>query len=72
MALFALGYLGLVISLFPNILPPSISIWQASSPPETQMFLIVGFCLVMPMVLAYTAYSYWVFRGKVTAAHYDH
>jgi cytochrome bd ubiquinol oxidase subunit II len=71
-ALFGLGYLGLVISLFPNILPPSISIWQAASPPETQSFLIVGFCLVMPMVLAYTGYSYWVFRGKVTEAHYHH
>jgi cytochrome bd ubiquinol oxidase subunit II len=71
--LFMLGYLGLVISLFPNILPPAISIWDAASPPSTQGFLVVGLVVVLPAILAYTAYSYWVFRGKVTAAiHYHH
>jgi cytochrome d ubiquinol oxidase subunit II len=65
MALFALGYCGLAISLWPNVVPPDISLWEAASPPESQRFLIVGFAVLVPVILAYTAYGYWVFRGKV-------
>ena len=64
-ALFLLGYLGLVISLWPNIVPPAVSIWEAASPPETQLFLLVGVAVLIPLILAYTAWSYWIFRGKV-------
>jgi len=67
MALFLLSYLGLAISLWPAIVPPDISIWQAASPPETQVFLLVGVAFLIPLILVYTAYAYWVFRGKVTA-----
>ena len=63
--LFALAYLGLGISLWPNVIPPSVSIWEAASPPESQIFLLAGAAVVIPIVLAYTGYSYWVFRGKV-------
>lgn len=73
MALFVLGYAGLAISIWPNIIPPDVSIWQAASPPESQMFLLVGVAFLIPTILAYTAYSYWVFRGKVTRdAGYHH
>ncbi len=65
MVLFLLGYAGLGISLWPNIVPPDISIWDAASPPETQGFMLIGVALMMPFVLGYTAYVYWVFRGKV-------
>jgi cytochrome d ubiquinol oxidase subunit II len=65
MALFLLSYGGLAISLWPNVIPPDISIWQAASPPETQVFLLVGVAFLVPAILGYTAYSYWVFRGKV-------
>ena len=65
MALFVLGYLGLAVSLWPNIIPPEISIWEAASPPESQLFLLVGVSFLIPIILVYTAYSYWVFRGKV-------
>ena len=68
MALFALSYLGLAISLWPMLIPPSITVWQAASPPETQVFLLVGMAFLIPTILVYTAYSYWVFRGKVTGA----
>ncbi|WP_448206547.1 cytochrome d ubiquinol oxidase subunit II [Azospirillum sp. sgz302134] len=68
MGLFALSYLGLAISLWPNLIPPSITIWQAAAPPETQVFLLVGMAFLIPTILIYTAYSYWVFRGKVTGA----
>lgn len=65
--LFTLSYLGLALSLWPNVIPPHVSIWQAASPPETQVFLLVGMAFLIPTILVYTFYSYWVFRGKVTA-----
>jgi cytochrome bd ubiquinol oxidase subunit II len=65
--LFTLSYLGLAISLWPMLIPPDISIWQAASPPETQTFLLVGMSFLLPTLIAYTIYCYWVFRGKVTA-----
>ncbi len=66
MALFALSYLGLAVSLWPTLIPPAVTVWQAAAPPETQVFLLVGMAFLIPAILAYTAYSYWVFRGKVT------
>lgn len=68
MALFALSYLGLAISLWPNLIPPGVTVWQAAAPPETQIFLLVGMAFLIPSILGYTAYSYWVFRGKVTGS----
>ncbi len=63
--LLFLGYSGLVISLWPNIIPPSVSIWDAASPPQSLGFTLVGALFIIPFVLAYTAWSYYVFRGKV-------
>ena len=68
MGLFALSYLGLAISLWPVLIPPGITVWQAAAPPETQVFLLIGMAFLIPTILFYTAYSYWVFRGKVTGA----
>jgi len=65
MALFFLGYSGLAISIWPTIVPPSITIWVAASPPESQLFLLVGVLFLLPIIVGYTAYSYWIFRGKV-------
>lgn len=65
LALIFLGYTGLGISVWPNIVPPDISIWEASGPPQSQGFALVGALLIVPMVLMYTAWSYYVFRGKV-------
>jgi len=65
MALFLLGYLGLGVSLFPNIVPPGITIWEAANTPSSQMFTLVGFSFALPATLAYTVYAYWVFRGQV-------
>ena len=64
-SLFLLSYIGLVISLFPNLVPPSISIWQAAAPDSSLKFLLVGSAFLLPIILAYTTYAYWVFRGKV-------
>lgn len=66
LCLFLLGFLGLAISLFPYAVPPSVTIWDAAAHPSAQMFVLVGAVIVVPVVLAYTAYTYWVFRGKVS------
>jgi cytochrome bd ubiquinol oxidase subunit II len=63
--LMFLGYSGLAISLWPYIVPPSISIQDAAAPPESMGFTVVGALFVIPFILAYTAWSYYVFRGKV-------
>ena len=66
LALVFLGYGGLGISLWPNVIPPSVSIWDAAAPPQSQSFMLVGALLIIPLILIYTAWSYYVFRGKVT------
>jgi cytochrome bd ubiquinol oxidase subunit II len=65
MGLFAMCYLGLGISTFPYIVPHSITLWEAASAPESQAFLLLGTLLLLPIILMYTGWSYWVFRGKV-------
>ncbi|KIU53431.1 MULTISPECIES: cytochrome d ubiquinol oxidase subunit II [Pseudomonas] len=66
LVLIFLGYSGLGISLWPNIIPPSISIWDAAAPPQSQGFMLVGTLFIIPFILGYTFWSYYVFRGKVT------
>ena len=63
--IFVLCFAGLGISVWPLMVPPSITIWDAASPPESQAFLLVGAVVLVPIILAYTAYAYWLFRGKV-------
>jgi cytochrome d ubiquinol oxidase subunit II len=65
LALFLLSFLGLGISLWPNVVPPDISIWEAAAPPETQLFILIGTAILLPIILAYTGFTYFVFRGKV-------
>lgn len=60
-----LGYSGLGISLWPHIIPPDITIWDASGPPESQGFTLIGALFIIPIILMYTAGAYYVFRGKV-------
>jgi len=63
--LLFLGYSGLGISLWPNIIPPDISIREAAAPPQSMGFALVGALFIIPIILAYTAWSYYIFRGKV-------
>jgi len=65
LGLFLVCYVGLGISLYPMIIPPSISIWDAAAPENSLKFLLVGALILIPIILIYTAYSYWVFRGKI-------
>ncbi|MEJ1974715.1 MAG: cytochrome d ubiquinol oxidase subunit II [Acetobacteraceae bacterium] len=67
LVLLFLGYSGLGISLWPNIIPPSVSIRDAAAPAQSMGFTLVGALLIIPIILAYTSWSYYVFRGKVKA-----
>ena len=63
---FLLGFIGLLVGLWPNLLPPSLSIWDAAAAPSSQMFTLVGLAVMLPVILGYVWWSYSVFRGKVT------
>ena len=63
--LFILSYLGIAISLYPMIVPHHFTLWEAASSGRTQAFLLVGTLVLLPVILMYTGWSYWVFRGKV-------
>jgi cytochrome d ubiquinol oxidase subunit II len=63
--LFALCFVGLGISMFPYIIPPHVTILEAATPFRSQIFMFVGACVLIPLILGYTAFAYWVFRGKV-------
>jgi cytochrome d ubiquinol oxidase subunit II len=65
--LFALSYAGIAISLWPMIVPHHYTLDQAASSPSTQAFLLVGTLFLLPIILVYSGWSYWVFRGKVRA-----
>jgi len=65
LGLFLLCYAGIGISFYPYIVPSSITIWQAAAPDDSLAFLLVGAAVLVPIILLYTAYAYWVFRGKV-------
>lgn len=64
-ALFLLGYLGLVISTFPYIVPPALTIWDAAAAPSSQTFMLIGTLILLPFILGYVVLTYWLFRGKV-------
>ncbi len=66
LGLIFLGFSGLGISLWPNLIPPSITLWDAAAPPSSQLFMLVGTLLIIPVILVYTAWSYYVFRGKIS------
>ncbi|WP_028534532.1 cytochrome d ubiquinol oxidase subunit II [Paludibacterium yongneupense] len=65
LALIALGYLGFLISIWPNLIPPGVSLWAAAAPESSLKFTLIGVVAILPVILFYTGYSYWVFRGKV-------
>jgi cytochrome d ubiquinol oxidase subunit II len=65
--LFLMSFVGIAISLWPMIVPYHFTLWQAASSPSTQAFLLIGTLFLLPVILMYTAWSYWVFRGKVRA-----
>jgi cytochrome bd ubiquinol oxidase subunit II len=67
LGLFVMSYIGIAISLWPMIVPGHFTIREAAAAPSTQAFLLIGTLFLLPIILTYTAWSYWVFRGKVRA-----
>ena len=65
LGIFVLCYIGIGISFYPTIVPPSLTIWQAAGPDESLGFMLIGAVILIPIILCYTGYAYWVFRGKV-------
>lgn len=65
LALFVSTYAGLLASQWPYVVPPELTFWDAASSPDTQLFLLIGILFLLPVVVGYTAWTYWVFRGKV-------
>ena len=65
LAMFGLCFVGLGICMFPYIVPTEVTLWEAAAPYRSQLFMIIGAGILIPIILAYTAYAYWVFRGKV-------
>ena len=70
-SLFVLGFLGLAYSFYPYIVPEQLTIWQAASAQESLFIILMGALVVLPVIAAYTAFSYYVFRGKATELRYD-
>ncbi|MHA7819975.1 MAG: cytochrome d ubiquinol oxidase subunit II [Erythrobacter sp.] len=64
-ALFFLGMAGLGVTMWPHVVPPSLTIWDAAAPHSSQVFMLVGVAITMPLIVGYTVWAYWVFRGKV-------
>jgi cytochrome d ubiquinol oxidase subunit II len=71
-ALFLLGFVGLAVSNLPFIVPPSLDVWQAAAHPSSQLFMLIGVLIFVPVILAYTVFVYWTFRGKVKAGEGYH
>lgn len=65
LALFFLSFVGLGVSIWPYVVPGRITIWDAAAPEASQLFMLVGISVLIPVILAYTAYAYWIFRGKI-------
>jgi cytochrome bd ubiquinol oxidase subunit II len=70
LVLFLLGFIGLGISMYPYVVPRAVTIWDAAAPEQSQIFMLVGAAIIIPVILAYTGWAYWVFRGKVGAHGY--
>ena len=65
LALFLVSFIGLGISMWPYVVPEALTIWEAAAPERSPIFMLVGALVLVPIILVYTAWSYWVFRGKV-------
>jgi len=69
LGIFLMNYIGIGVSTYPWLVPFKISLWDAAAAPESQSLLLLGTVVLLPCVLAYTAFCFWVFRGKATHEH---
>jgi cytochrome d ubiquinol oxidase subunit II len=72
LVLILLGYIGLLVSIWPYAIPNSVTLWDAASPRSSQLFALVGAVIIIPIIIVYTTAGYWIFRGKVEAGSQYH
>lgn len=65
--IYLMAFIGFAVSIYPYLVPRAITLWEAAGPDNSLLFLLVGTVFLLPIIIIYTAYSYWVFRGKVSA-----
>ena len=70
LVLFFLNFIGLGVSVFPYLVPRAVTIWDAAAPLRSQLFMLIGTAVIFPIIIGYTAWAYWVFRGKAGAHGY--
>ena len=70
LALFGLCLVGLAVSMWPDVIPGRVTIWDAAAPERSQIFMLIGVAITMPLIIGYTGWAYWVFRGKVGSDGY--
>jgi cytochrome d ubiquinol oxidase subunit II len=70
LVLFFLNFIGLGVSVFPYLVPQAVTIWDAAAPVRSQLFMLIGTAVIFPIIIGYTAWAYWVFRGKAGAHGY--
>jgi cytochrome d ubiquinol oxidase subunit II len=70
LALFLLGMIGLGVTIWPYVVPGALTIWDTAAPARSQWFMLVGAVITIPLILGYTGWAYWVFRGKVGGEGY--
>jgi cytochrome d ubiquinol oxidase subunit II len=70
-ALFALAYIGMAYSFYPYVVPERLTIYEAAAAPESLLIILIGACVVVPVILGYSVLAYTIFRGKATELRYD-
>lgn len=70
-SIFVLGFLGLVYSFYPYIIPGHLLVVEAAAAPKSLMVILIGTAVVLPFLVGYTALAYWIFRGKSSELSYD-
>jgi cytochrome d ubiquinol oxidase subunit II len=69
LGIFLMNYIGIGVSTWPWLVPFKVTLWDAAAAPESQSLLLLGTAFLLPCVLAYTGYCFWVFRGKASHEH---
>ena len=69
--LFVLAFAGLAYSFYPFVVPDRLTLYEAAAAPESLLIILIGAVIVIPIIIAYSALAYTVFRGKATELSYD-
>jgi len=71
LGVFVLAFAVMLVALYPFIVPPDLTLSEAASGPTSQIFMLVGFAVLIPITLAYNTFGFRVFSGKVRVAEHS-